>query len=68
MIQLEMPEGGDEQQHQRRRAFVRAETLRLGRFLDESDVVAWGRSYRCDCGFSCTSPGEIWDHTLGCPS
>lgn len=49
-----------------RRAFVHRETIVLGRFLDAPLVVGWSRSYRCDCGFTCRSPGEIWDHTQGC--
>jgi len=49
-----------------RRAFVFAETLRLGRFLDVADLVGWRRSYRCDCGFRCTGAREIYDHTRAC--
>jgi len=49
-----------------RRAFVFAETLRLGRFLDVPDLVGWRRSYQCDCGFHSTGSGEIYDHTRIC--
>ena len=49
-----------------RRAFVFTETMRLGRFLDVSDLVGWRRSYRCDCGFHCTGSGEIHDHATRC--
>jgi hypothetical protein len=49
-----------------RRAFVRTETLHLGRFLDVPDLVGWRRSYRCKCGFRCPDPGGIWDHACRC--
>ena len=51
-----------------RRAFIRAETTRLGAFLDvdAKELVGWSRSYRCGCGFRCTTPGDIWDHSLTC--
>lgn len=49
-----------------RRAFVRAENLVLGRFLDVPDLVGWRRAYRCDCGFTCHAPGEIHDHVQTC--
>lgn len=52
-----------------RRSFVRAENLRLGRFLDEGGVgllVGWRRTYLCECGFRCSSPGEIFDHSQAC--
>lgn len=53
-----------------KRAFVRAEALRLDEFLSASDdwfhphnpVVGWTRGYKCDCGFSCVAPDELWDH------
>lgn len=52
----------------KRRAFVRAENHRLGHFLDDAgqDLVAWGRSYRCECGYSCAAPGDIFDHAQTC--
>lgn len=55
---------------QDRRAFSRSENLHLGAFLDDggSDIVWWSRSYRCDCGFRCTAPGDIYDHSLACDS
>ncbi len=53
---------------EQRRAFVRAENIKLGRFLDVEDLVGWRRQYRCDCGFRCYAPGDIWDHTLTCES
>jgi hypothetical protein len=50
-----------------RRAFVRGENLALGRFLNVEHLAAWSRHYHCEaCGFRCTSPGDIWDHTLAC--
>jgi hypothetical protein len=49
-----------------RRSFVRAENVRLGRFLDVEHLVGWRRSYRCPCGFTCNAPGEIFDHTEKC--
>ena len=52
--------------HLARRAFVRAENNHLGRFLNIDNLVGWNRSYRCDCGFSCAAPGEIFDHAQAC--
>ena len=52
-----------------RRAFVHAETMRLGVFLagdDDRTLVGWMRSYRCECGFRCTGAGEIYDHAAIC--
>jgi hypothetical protein len=50
-----------------RRDFVSAETEHLGAFLgDSAFLVGWSRSYRCDCGFRCTAPGDIYDHSLVC--
>lgn len=53
---------------QDRRAFTRAENLHLGAFLDAggADLVGWSRGYRCDCGFRCSAPGDIYDHSLTC--
>lgn len=49
-----------------RRAFIRAETERLGRFLGGGDLGGWMRQYRCECGFRCNAAGDIWDHTQAC--
>lgn len=49
-----------------RRAFVRSEHARLARFIDVDALVGWRRTYRCDCGFQCFAPGDIWDHTQVC--
>lgn len=52
-----------------RRAFVNKENLELGRFLGADEqllIVRWERSYRCDCGFVCAAPGDIFNHTLVC--
>ena len=49
-----------------RRAFVFAETMRPGRFLDVADLVGWRRSYCCECGFRCTGAGDINDHAARC--
>lgn len=49
-----------------RRAFVHAETIALGRFLGADEVAGWSRTYRCDCGYRCTAPGDIWDHAQAC--
>lgn len=48
-----------------RREFVRRETEVLGRFLgadDDHTLIGWRRTYRCGCGFTTGSPGEIFDH------
>jgi hypothetical protein len=51
-----------------RREFVRRENVELGRFLDgeEGLLAGWHRSYRCDCGFRCNAPGDIYDHAQTC--
>lgn len=49
-----------------RREFVRRENNRLGEFLGADDVVGWRRSYKCECGYTCTAPGDIYDHAQAC--
>jgi hypothetical protein len=49
-----------------RRAFVRQENIRLGRFLDVADLKSWQRTYKCACGFTCYAPGDIFDHSAVC--
>lgn len=49
-----------------RRAFVRKENEKLGKFLNVEALKGWGRWYRCDCGFRCNSPGDIFDHSKQC--
>lgn len=46
------------------REFTRQENNKLGAFLDipSKELVGWSRSYKCDCGFSCRSPKDIWNH------
>lgn len=52
-----------------RRDFVNLEAHALGTFIcrdiDCSINGLW-REYRCECGFVCTSPGDIWDHAQAC--
>lgn len=56
---------------QGQRDFTRTENIHLDRFLTTADdffnpnnpVVRWNRVYKCECGFACTAPGEIWAHT-----
>ena len=55
------------EQATKRRAFVRSENIKLGKFLEVEDLVRWLREYRCGCGFRCTAPGEIFDHSIACP-
>lgn len=45
-----------------RREFTRLENNHLGRFLDTDHLVGWRRDYRCDCGFHCHTPADLWDH------
>lgn len=54
------------EQETRRRAFVRSENIKLGKFLEVEDLVRWSREYRCGCGFRCNAPGEIFDHSIAC--
>lgn len=55
-----------------RREFVDTEANLLTRFMfaggvaSLEEVVSWHRTYRCDCGFVTTVPGEIWDHCQEC--
>ena len=51
-----------------RRAFVDAENMHLGKFLDVECLIGWRRSYVCECGFRCACPGEIYAHSRSdCP-
>lgn len=48
-----------------RRRFLDQEAMGLGRFINKVDpreIVGWTRYYKCDCGFACRAPTEIWDH------
>lgn len=66
MSQLELALGARDP---RRRAFVNRENDILGRFLGADDqrvIIGWRRHYRCACGFACTAPGAIFDHTARC--
>ena len=59
----------DELKARARRDFVNAENLALGRFLGAAEqlrIVGWGRSYQCDCGFACRSPGAVFGHVREC--
>lgn len=50
--------------------FVRAEGVALRTFMDKHaaedflgrSMPIYTRHYRCDCGFGCQSPREIWRH------
>lgn len=51
-----------------RRAFIDHENEHLGRFLEPAaeQLIGWRRRYRCECGFTCTAPGDLFDHTRNC--
>ena len=51
-----------------RKAFRDRENRTLARFLDTSDLIGWQRTYKCECGFSCFAPNDIYDHSAECPT
>lgn len=52
-----------------RRDFLNFEAYALGSFIcrdPECSITGLRREYKCECGFTCAGPGDIWDHAQTC--